>query len=375
MSKRFRWRTLMISVGLVVGTFDPMNVTGQKEPKRARDVRPPDQAARDKKPEPKEKARRYRKVPLFEGFQFDRPEDVRRDSQGNYYVVDSRRHRICVFDPAMKFKYQIGQLGQGPQDLYDPGDLVLDAKEQLYVMDFGNMRVQIFDKTGQRVGGFGYNQKAIEIAVTRRGEIYLNQPTKGHLISVYSAEGKLLRQFGELMSLSRAYPGRADDPAYRIPLSRVTTALDEQDNLYVAYIFVPLIQKYDAKGRLVWERRLEGPIGDLMSQQFWANRKDSLLTLTRSIDGLQMPVISKDIAYDDRSRRLFVLLSLIDIIYVADENGQKIEVLSQSRDEIIKGDTLGTLTSSRGSLYATSSWTTDGKCYRLELTNITNYEQ
>lgn len=352
-----------------------MRVTGQKEPKQARDGRPRSQAAKDQRPQPKEKARRYRRVPLFEGFQFDQPEDVRRDSQGNYYIVDSRRHRICVFDPAMKFKYQIGQLGQGPQDLYYPGDLVFDAKEQLYVMDFGNMRVQIFDKTGRRVGGFGYGQKAIEIAVTRRGEIYLNQPTKGHLISVYSAEGKLLRQFGELMSLSRAYPGRADDPKYRIPLSRVTTALDEQDNLYVAYIFVPLIQKYDARGRLLWERRLEGPLGDLMSQQFWVNEKDSLLTLTRSIDGLQMPVISKDIAYDDRSRRLFVLLSLVDIIYVADDNGRKIELLSQSRDEIIKEDRLETLTASRGSLYATSGWTTDGKCYRLDMTNITNYER
>lgn len=362
-------RSLIACLMIIAGTIHPAPVVGQRAGKQARDARLREQAGKDF-PLQKEKARRYRKIPLFEGFKFTSPEDLRRDSQGNYYVVDVKNHRICVFDPEMRFKYQIGRLGQGPEDLNHPGRSVFDTKENLYVVDGDNWRIQIFDKAGRRVGGFHYGyHKTTDLVVTRRSEIYLNQATKGHLISVYSPEGKLLRQFGELMSLSRAYPGRPNDPKYRVPLSRVKMTLDEQDNLYVAYIFVPIIQKYDARGRLLWERRLEGPLADLMSQQFWVNEKDSLLRLTMSIDGLQMPVICKDIAYDDRRRRLFILLSMVDIIYVADENGRKIELLTQSRDEILRREPFfNTLTISQGTLYATAGWS-DGKCYRLEITD------
>ncbi|GEM_PF-2090241 len=312
----------------------------------------------------------YRKVLLFEGFRFDIPKFVRRDREGNYYVLDQNNHRICVFDPSEKFRFQIGRLGQGPEDLNHPTGFVIGRDGRLYVRDADNLRIQIFDQQGHRVAGFQSPLKTPSMAVNSHGEIFLNHPTKGHLISVYSSEGELRRQFGDLISMSRAYPGYSDDEKYRRLLSRVMMDMDEEDNLYVAYLFAPIIQKYDASGKLVWEQRLEGPFIDFLTKIFWAEMKHRTgekqklrAPFTMSIDGVQMAVICKSIAVDRTTNRIFVLLGFADIIYVADGvTGRKIELISQKKGEIGRGS-LWTLTVNNGTLYGTR-WAR-ARCYRL----------
>ncbi|RMG46695.1 MAG: 6-bladed beta-propeller, partial [Acidobacteria bacterium] len=279
----------------------------------------------------------YQEVPIFDGFGFDYPQYVRRDDEGNYYVMDQNNHRICVFDPSMRFKFQIGHLGQGPEDLNHPTGYALDSHGRLYIKDVGNLRIQIFDKTGHHVGGFRSPLKSPDIAVNSRGEIFLNHATRGHLISVYSREGELLRQFGDLMSLSHAYPGHADDERYRVPLSRVVMAMDGQDNLYVAYVFAPIIQKYDPAGKLLWERRLEGPLIDVLTKSFWQELEPNPATekfepdTVMNMDGIQMAVICQGIALDKTTTRVFLLLGAADIIYVADSAGRKLRLLSPKK--------------------------------------------
>ncbi len=310
----------------------------------------------------------YRKVRLFNGFEFDHPQHLRRDRRGNYYVVDKNNHRVCVFDPSENFKFQIGQLGQGPEDLNHPGPLVLGPHGWLYVGDSDNFRTQIFDQSGHRIGGFHSPLISPDLVVNSRGEIFLNHPTRGRLISVYSSEGKLLRQFGDLMSLSHAYPGHPDDEKYQVPLSRVVMDIDEGDNLYVAYLFAPIIQKYDAAGNLLWERNLKGPLIEILTKSFWQVLKPdpAMETFeaetTMNIDGIQMAVICNDIAVNAKTSQILILLGAADIIYVADRAGEKLGLL---RQEKIESGSLWTLTSNGGILYATDT----SSCYRLLVAN------
>lgn len=310
------------------------------------------------------KVKIYRKVRLFNRFKFDYPKNLRRDRRGNYYVVDKNNHRVCVFDPSENFKFQIGQLGQGPEDLNHPGPLVLDSHGWLYVGDSDNFRIQIFDRSGRRVGGFHSPLISPDLVVNSRGEIFLNHPTRGRLISVYSSEGKLLRQFGDLMNMSHAYPGHPDDEKYQVPLSRVVMDIDEGDNLYVAYLFAPIIQKYDAVGNLLWERSLKGPLIEVLIRSFWQMLKpDPAMEAfeaetTMNIDGVQMAVICNDIAVNAKTGQIFILLGAADIIYVADGVGEKLGLLRQKK---IESGSLWTLTSSDGILYATDT----SSCYRL----------
>lgn len=310
----------------------------------------------------------YQEVPIFDGFGFDYPLYVRRDNEGNYYVADQNNHRICVFDPSMRFKFQIGQLGQGPEDLSHPTGYALDSYGRLYIKDVGNLRIQIYDKTGHHVGGFRSPLKSPDIVVNSQGEVFLNHATRGHLISVYSSGGELLRQFGDLMSLSHAYPGHANDERYRVPLSRVVMAIDGQDNLYVAYVFAPIIQKYDPAGKLLWERRLEGPLIDVLTKSFWQELEPSPATekyepdTVMNMDGIQMAVMCQSIAVDKKTNRLFILLGAADIIYVTDDAGRKLRLLSPKK---LRNSYLWTLTFSDGKLYATDN----ARCYQLVVPN------
>lgn len=86
---------------------------------------------------------RYHKLPVLSDFVFDYPESVRRDPEGNYLVLDTGNHRLNIFDQSMRFIRQIGQIGQGPDDLYTPTDYVIDAQRRIHVLDAGNSRIGI----------------------------------------------------------------------------------------------------------------------------------------------------------------------------------------------------------------------------------------
>lgn len=296
----------------------------------------------------------YRREEIFTGFGFNMPRRIQRDKSGNFFILDVENNRIVVFDSAMKFVRQIGQIGQGPEDLYSPGDYHIDSRDHIYVVDVGNNRLQVFDPLGKRIGGFPLDVKATAIVVNSKGDILLNQPHKGNLVSVYSRDGKLIRRFGQLLTTSHAYPGRPNDEKSGLPISRVRFVIDEQDNLYVTYIFAPLLQKYDAAGKLLWEARLAGPEIAPLVKAFWENPK---VVASMSIDGIQMAIICWDIAFDHLTHRVYLMLGNRDL-YVTDEFGKKISVGRENK----KGWSFNSMTVINGVLHATSF---DNRCFRL----------
>ena len=76
--------------------------------------------------------------------QFQGPLDVAIDGSDNIYVVDSGNHRIQVFDPGLNFLTVIGGSGSGDGQFNFP--IALDVSGNfLYVADAGNFRIQKFD--------------------------------------------------------------------------------------------------------------------------------------------------------------------------------------------------------------------------------------
>jgi hypothetical protein len=296
----------------------------------------------------------YRKLPIFTDFTFNTPKFIRKDRTGNFLVLDSGNHRLTIFNQSMKFIRQIGQIGQGPEDLFTPTDYAIDARGRIYILDGGNSRIQVFDRDGKRLAMIPVDSKSLVVDVNSRGEILLNQPMKGNVICVYSQEGKLLKRFGVLMTISHAYPGRPNDDKYRIPLSRAQMAIDRQDNVYVCYTFAPILQKYDASGNLLWEARLAGGESEALVKKFWDDPKS---TFSKSIDGIQMAIICADFAIDDTTRHLYVLLG-DRAIYVANDSGNRLQVAH----DVDRGWALTTLTAMAGDLYVTDF---SGSCYKI----------
>jgi DNA-binding beta-propeller fold protein YncE len=77
--------------------------------------------------------------------QFSSPADVSTDASGNLYVVESGNHRVQVFDAAGAFVRTFGSFGTSPGAFNAPAGIFFDRNaNRIYVADTGNHRVQRF---------------------------------------------------------------------------------------------------------------------------------------------------------------------------------------------------------------------------------------
>ena len=85
--------------------------------------------------------------------EFDGPEGVALDTDGNVYVCDSGNARVEVFDAQLHF---VRELEAAPGHLRLPLSIGFDGKaERLYVVDAGNLQVHVFSRAGQWLNAWG----------------------------------------------------------------------------------------------------------------------------------------------------------------------------------------------------------------------------
>ena len=116
------------------------------------------------------------------------------------YVCDRDNHRIQVFDLDLKFIRSIGSRGDGRGKFTDPNDVKFDTTGNMYVADFQNNRVQVMDSSGQFIRVYG-----------QEGEGKLNGPSalhfadkyvyvsdfRHHRIVVYETSGQFVTSLGK----------------------------------------------------------------------------------------------------------------------------------------------------------------------------------
>lgn len=166
---------------------------------------------------------------------FDRLSSVTVDPDGSrLYVVDiggvtSEHHRVRVFDAKNgDHLFDIGKRGVGPGEFNLPRDVAVGKNGQLYVVDGGNFRVQIFDRNGKYLQSFGTVGKQLgnfarpkEVATDRDGNVYVADAAFGNF-QIFNSEGELLMFIGER--------SEQDGPAkYMLP-SGIT--VDEDGRIY-----------------------------------------------------------------------------------------------------------------------------------------------
>jgi phage tail-like protein len=83
------------------------------------------------------------------GLQF--PTGLAVDDQDRIYILDAHAHNIKQFDPCLcvfKTLSCVGGLGSRPRELNSPRGLAISPRQDLYVADTGNRRIQIFALKG-----------------------------------------------------------------------------------------------------------------------------------------------------------------------------------------------------------------------------------
>src|SRR5687768_85994 len=209
---------------------------------------------------------------------------------GEYLVFDRRAHSVYRVPPKGPSR-QIIQIGVEPGRLLLP--LAFDsAPDGTFVIadaPQGTERVQIFFYLGGAAGGFTLPTRTVpqvalgDLVLSGVGSldytgktVLVSHPSSGALVTEYGLDGKVLRTFGELRAT-----GHEQDRELHLALNAgMTIALPGGNGFYFVFLSgVPAFRKYDAAGKMLFERHIEGPeldehIQSLPSQ--WPRRKTSV---------------------------------------------------------------------------------------------------
>lgn len=86
---------------------------------------------------------------------FDRPMDIIRLIDGNLLLSESAGNRLALLSDKGKFIKYIGSKGRGVGCMVGPQYIAQDSLGRIYVTDFGNRRVDVFDAEGNGLFYFG----------------------------------------------------------------------------------------------------------------------------------------------------------------------------------------------------------------------------
>jgi len=176
------------------------------------------------------------------------------DADGNLYVGENETCQVLVYGPDLKPRQRFGSCGPEEGQFQAITGIAVD-KERIVVVDAQVLAVQVFDKHGEFVRGWGHHDMGIQnfslpasVALDAKGHIVVID-TLRHEIKFFDYEGNFLERFGGLgRRIGQAsYPsGIAADPSGRLYVvekfnARVqayvvaeggfpTAALDKKDN-------------------------------------------------------------------------------------------------------------------------------------------------
>ena len=165
------------------------------------------------------------------------------DKEGLVYVADSKKHVVNVYSLKNYSRIRvIGKRGSEPGEFNYPTNIALDAEGNLYVVDTGNFRVQMFDKQGiflKSIGKLGDVPGTFArpkgIAVDSEGHIYVVDTAFANF-QIFDKDGKLLLFVG----------GPGDPPGkFWLPAG---IAVDNEDKIYVVEQYPGLVQVFQYLG-------------------------------------------------------------------------------------------------------------------------------
>jgi len=93
---------------------------------------------------------------------FDRPCDLIRLNDGNILLAEHAGDRLALLTSNARFIKYIGSKGRGLGQMVGPLYLAQDYLDRIYVTDYGNRRVDVYDSEGNALFNFGGKQGSFE---------------------------------------------------------------------------------------------------------------------------------------------------------------------------------------------------------------------
>ena len=273
-------------------------------------------------------------VPAHVAGLFELPFNFQQLASGEYYVFDRRAHAVYRLDKTLHSAEKIVEIGPEQGRLFGPTAFDSEPEGSFVVADApaGRERIQIFNRQGQRVGGFELPNRwaprltlgplvlngVASLQYTGRS-IIVSYPDIGALVTEYGLAGTPVRTFGHLRPT-----GHEGDRDIHIALNAGLPLVNPKGGFY--YVFLagtPVFRKYDRFGQLVFERHIEGVEIDpivLNLPSSWPRRNFE----RRGEYPLVLPTIRT--AAVDPAGNLWIAF-VTPAIYVYDGNGDKIRTI------------------------------------------------
>ena len=188
---------------------------------------------------------------------------------GEYLIFDRRAHAVYTLAKGAEAPKRIVQIGSETGRIIRPTVFDSAADGSFVVADApgDRQRVQFFSGTGTNLGGFTMPGRGVPqitlgdlvlsglATLEYTGQtVLISQPELGSLIVEYLPTGTPLRTFGELRAT-----GQEKDLPVHSALNVGVTLLNPKGGYYFVFLSgVPMFRKYDAAGKLVFERHIEG---------------------------------------------------------------------------------------------------------------------
>ncbi len=187
------------------------------------------------------------------------PDYIKIDSTGCIYIVDSGNNRIQVFDKSRKFIRTISQKGKGPGDMLGPHQMAFLSNNNIVISDTHNYRIQILGPQGKYIHSFPTGPVyQSQVSVTSKDDIVLYLPKKNDMsywmLSLYDLKGNLTKELFRLPSYeseSTFYTTKGKKNTREYSREYISYLFDEKDNIFISYTRVPVFLKFSNKGKLL----------------------------------------------------------------------------------------------------------------------------
>ncbi|HEX2173290.1 MAG TPA: flippase activity-associated protein Agl23 [Dehalococcoidia bacterium] len=192
--------------------------------------------------------------------QFNDPKGVAVDAAGNLYVLDTGNQRIQMFNPQGQFVTQVGspspegQLGQAaPLGTFkEPWGIAVGPDGNVYVADTWNHRIQKFDANLNPLTQWGSFGDAQGVLTGNPGQFYGPRSIvfdKDGNLYVTDTGNKRIQKFTPDGQFLGAFGGGGSEPGkFAEPVGLAT---DAEGNFYVADTWNKRVQKFDPSFRPV----------------------------------------------------------------------------------------------------------------------------
>lgn len=236
---------------------------------------------------------------------------IRRDVVGRYYILTAPGTAISIYGADGRQLGQIPSNSKRETGIADAVDFDVDSKGRVYVADAGGNAVEMYSSDGKLSAKVPVASPR-SVAALSEGQFAVATPDSKHLIELFDANGRKLREFGDPTHV-----------AERVSLNELVNSgrlrSDSDNGIYYGFTYFPepTVRRYDALGTLSIEMSLTaieyGPAAQAARREI--SRQDE-----RTSPPSLKPVIS---AFGVDPRNQGVWIALGDQLVELDKDGDR----------------------------------------------------